>query len=239
MSSIDGAHRFVPVADHALLVEFTEATGAARDPEAERVANERVVALDHVISATEIAGVVEVVPALVNLLIRFDPLLTDHAAVARHVRAVLEHATDVARIPTTHRLPVCYESEVAPDLASVADQCGLSVEQVIGAHLSGDYSVLMYGFAPGYAYLGGVPSSIHVPRKPTPVRGVAAGSVIVAGPQCLITTITMPTGWSIIGTSPAIVLPADPDQPFLFDPGDRIEFERIDLNTLAEIRAAA
>ncbi len=230
--------RFTPVADHALLVDFSTNSHTVRDAEAEHQANQVVVALDHAISLAELVGVNEVVPALVNLLVLFDPLITDHGRVEEQLRGVLQDAVAVTRKPRTHRVSVCYDPVVAPDLGAVADACGVSVAGVIDAHLGGDYSVLMYGFAPGYAYLGGVPASIQVPRKPTPVRDVDAGSVIIAGPQCLMTTITMPTGWSVIGASPARILPADPNHPFLFDPGDRIEFERIDLDTLVSLRAA-
>ena len=89
----------------------------------------------------------------------------------------------------------------------------------------------MYGFSPGYAYLSGIPEDIQIPRKPAAVRDVPAGSVIIAGPQCLVTTLTMPTGWSIIGRSPTPILTGDPARPFLFDVGDRVVFQRIDLAT--------
>ena len=59
----------------------------------------------------------------------------------------------------------------------------------------------MYGFAPGYAYLSGLPRRCGSTASPAPVRDVPAGSVIIAGGQCLITTLTMPTGWWIIGHS--------------------------------------
>lgn len=59
------------------------------------------------------------------------------------------------------------------------------------------------------------------------LRGVAACSVIITGPQCLVTTLTMPTGWWIIGRSPTRILTGDPARPFLFDVGDRIRFRRI------------
>src|SRR5690606_14886683 len=95
------------------------------------------------------------------------------------------------------------------------------------AHLAGQYEVFMYGFAPGYAYLAGVPEAIRMPRKPTALRGVAAGSVLIAGPQCLVSTITMPTGWWNIGRSPTRILTDDPERPFLFDIGDRVRFRRI------------
>ena len=67
-----------------------------------------------------------------------------------------------------------------PDLDEVARRCGLSPEAVIAAHLGGDYQVALCGFAPGYAYLSGVPKAIALPRKEAAVRGVAAGSVIIA-----------------------------------------------------------
>ena len=86
----------------------------------------------------------------------------------------------------------------------------------------------MYGFAPGYAYLAGVPQAIQLPRKSAPVRNVPAGSVLIAGPQCLITTLTMPTGWWIIGRSRTQILTKNPDQPFLFDVGDSVTFQRVD-----------
>ena len=120
-----------------------------------------------------------------------------------------------------------YDDDLAPDLASVARMTGLSTETVINAHLAGDYAVFLYGFAPGYAYLGGVPKPIQLDRKPAAVRGVAAGSVIIAGPQCLVTTLTMPTGWWIIGRSPTQILTGDPERPFLFDVGDKVRFRRI------------
>ena len=52
--------------------------------------------------------------------------------------------------------------------------------------------------------------------------------MLIAGPQCLVTTLTMPTGWSIIGRSPTEILRNDPERPFLFDVGDRVRFARID-----------
>jgi inhibitor of KinA len=130
---------------------------------------------------------------------------------------------------------VCYEGAFAPDLETVATATGLSNETVINAHLAGDFQVLMYGFSPGYAYLSGVPKKIQVPRKPAPVRDVPAGSVIIAGPQCLVTTLMMPTGWSIIGRSPTRVLTGNPGRPFLFDVGDQVTFERIDSATFASL----
>lgn len=219
--------RFRPVADHAVLVDFADAFSDA--------AHHAVLQLDAALTAHPCPGVTEAIPAFVSLLVDFDPLLTDHTRVETHLRGLLTHPEAAPKTPALHQVAVCYDDDLAPDLAEVARQTGLTAEAVINAHLAGGYAVAMYGFAPGYAYLGGVTAPIQLPRKPAPVRGVAAGSVIIAGAQCLITTLSMPTGWWIIGRSPARILTGDPARPFLFDVGDRVQFHRI---TRAEYEAA-
>lgn len=190
-----------------------------------------VLALDHALRADQPAWLLETVPAYTSLLIVFDPLAIDHAGVTRHAQSLDTVSSDL-RPSAVHTIPVCYEGEAAPDIAQVATTLGMSEEAVVTAHLSGDYRVFMYGFAPGYAYLGGVPDDLHLPRKPAAVRGHPIGSVMVAGPQCLITTLPMPTGWWVIGRTPVRVLDAAAERPFLFDPGDRVCFTRIGLADL-------
>ena len=211
--------RLTPVADHALLVEFAEAI--------DDDAHDSVLHLDRVLSAHPPVGVAELVPAYVSLLVDFDPLATDHAAVSAAVLAALREPRAGAMAGRAREVLVCYDADLAPDLREVAARSGLSEEAVIAAHLAGDYRVFMYGFAPGYAYLAGVPEPIRLDRKPAPRRGVPAGSVIIAGPQCLVTTLTMPTGWWIIGRSPTSILTGDESRPFLFDVGDAVRFRRI------------
>jgi inhibitor of KinA len=210
---------FRPVADHALLVEFGDAI--ADDIHA------AVLRLDRALTLTPVEGVVEAVPAYASLLVDFDPLQTDHAQVRAALTRLLAQATDTPAAPALREVEVCYDGDMAPDTAEVTRQTGLSAEAVIAAHLAGDYRVYMYGFAPGYAYLAGVPPELRLDRKPAPVRGVAAGTVIIAGPQCLVSTVTMPTGWWRIGASPTPILLDDPARPFLFDVGDRVRFRRI------------
>ncbi len=212
--------RFRPVADHAVLVEFADEIGDA--------AHERVLQLDRALAAEAAPGQREVIPAYVSLLVDFDPTVTDHASVAAALRARLAAPATASPPARLHEVPVCYDPPFDGDLADVASLTGLSTEAVIAAHLSGDYRVFLYGFAPGYAYLAGVPPQLHLPRKPAPVRDVAAGSVIVAGQQCIVTTLQMPTGWWRIGRSPVRILTGDAARPFLFDVGDRVRFTRID-----------
>jgi inhibitor of KinA len=212
---------FKAVGDQGLLVSFAD--------EFSDDVHEYVLALDSEIAENTPLGVVEVVPALVNLLVSFDPCETSHVEVTTALRT-LSKSLKMRKIAGDLRhVDICYEGPLAADLAAVATATNLSQEAVINAHLTGDFSVLMYGFSPGYAYLSGVPKAIHVPRKQKAIRDVPAGSVIIADQQCLVTTLTMPTGWSRIGGSPTKILTDDPSQPFLFNVGDQIAFRRINL----------
>lgn len=215
---------FTPVAERGVLVGLAEAPG----PEALA----QVRALDHALAAAALPGVVEVTPGLVNLMVQFDPLDTDHARVIAGVEALFPLSTGAATPPRLHEIPVCYDAALTPDLAAVAKAKGLSEDAVAAAHMAGDYSVDMYGFAPGYAYLTGVPEVIRVPRKPVAMRDVPAGSVMIAAGQSIVTTLKMPTGWTIIGRSPVQIMRPDPDRPFLFDIGDRVRFTRISREAL-------
>lgn len=207
-----------PLGETAVLIDFGGGISAE--------INARVVALDRALAAQPPLGMVETVPAYVALMIVFDPVLTDGDAIAAHALALLETATTKQRTPREHVIPVRYDATCAPDLAAVAQATGLTTEEVVRQHLSGEYRVFMYGFGPGYAYLGGVPPALQLPRKPRAERGHPVGSVIIAGPQCLITTLQMPTGWWVIGRTEAVILDPAREQPFLFDPGDVIRFER-------------
>lgn len=220
-----GAPVLLPVADHALLVEFGD--------EIDDATLIRIQSLDAALAATPPVGVVEVVPALTHLLVVFDPMVTDHSAIAAAVTDRIEHRSHSA--PGTHHVvDMCFEAAHAPHLAAAAERAGVSEAQVAEAHLSAVYRVGMYGFAPGYAYLYGTPPAIQLPRNPTPGPPVPAGSVIITGQQCLVIPVAMSTGWFAIGRSPVQVLRDDPDRPFLFDVGDTVSFRRI---TAAELDA--
>ncbi|ABD55720.1 5-oxoprolinase subunit B family protein [Jannaschia sp. CCS1] len=214
---------FKPAGDTGLLVTVAETASDA--------ANDRVIALDHAVTAAQIDGVLETIPALVNLMVHFDPLVTDHAALEAATRALFPLPEMAAQDTRTHVIPVCYDAELCPDLLATAKATGLSIDAVIDAHSSARLRVSMYGFAPGYAYLSGLPPNLHVPRKTTALRDVPKGSVLIAGGQSILTPLTMPTGWNIIGRSPAEVIQ---DDKFLFNVGDTVTFTRVARPDLPE-----
>jgi inhibitor of KinA len=208
----------VPISDHGVLVVF--------DDQISNETRNRVHALDTALSHDPPTGLREIVPAMTTLLVIFDPLVTDHTAIGAAVRANLNAKHTIAT-GSTHVIDVCYDGEHAPDLHVLAAGTRLDTEEIITCHLAGTYIVGMYGFAPGYAYLYGTPESIQQPRKASPGPIVPAGSVLVAGQQCLIVPVGMSTGWFAIGRSPMSMYTNDPDRPFVFEIGDTVTFRRV------------
>jgi len=206
------------IGDTGVLIEF----GDRIDDEI----HDQVLNLDISLAENPFRGWTTSIPAYASLLVEYDPWIISSQDVAAHLAGLLHAAPTERRAVRTHKVPVCYE--LGPDLADVAAQTGLAPENVIEQHLAATYRVYMYGFAPGYAYLGVVPQKIRLPRRPTPVRDIPAGRVMIAGPQCIITTLKMPSGWWVIGHSPLPILRPHDDPPFLFNVGDCVRFTRID-----------
>ena len=124
-------------------------------------------------------------------------------------------------------LPVCYEPDFALDLNEVAKKADLSPEEITRRHAAAEYRVLMMGFAPGHAYMGGLDGKLAVPRRESPRAVVPAGSVAIANEQTVVYPYAISGGWSVIGRTPLTVFDARREDPSLFAAGDRVRFRAI------------
>ena len=83
-----------------------------------------------------IDGVVEIVPALTSVLVRFDPILVSRDRVLEFIKPHCDEASlRDATVPTLSRLwtiPVCVTGPAAPDLAEVSSLTGMSEQALIG-----------------------------------------------------------------------------------------------------------
>ena len=215
----------VPLGDCAAYVEF------AQDLDLEvNALCQRLAAAVH---ARRLPWIRDVVPALGGIGLHFQP---DHpetggdalAAIARMIdeclKARLPDADENARVV---EVPVCYDAEYAPDLDEISQKTNLSKEQVIGLHAAAEYRVLMIGFAPGHAYMGGLDKRLAVPRRASPRALVPSGSVAIANRQTVVYPYAISGGWSVIGRTPVAVFDAARESPSLFATGDRVRFRRI------------
>src|SRR6266542_1747962 len=78
------------------------------------------------------------------------------------------------------------------------------------------------GFAPGFAYLTGLPPECAVPRLATPRPRVPAGSVGLAARYAAIYPGASPGGWLLVGRTEVRLFDVDADPPALLTPGTRV-----------------
>lgn len=123
-----------------------------------------------------------------------------------------------------HLMPVWYCGE---DLAMVASAAGLSVAEVIQAHASAEYFVGAVGFAPGFAYMGGLDERLMLPRRATPRTAVPQGSVAITEGQTSIYPEQSPGGWHLLGRCPLKLYDVERTPPGRFSVGDRVRFAPI------------
>jgi inhibitor of KinA len=209
--------RIVAAGDSSLLVEFRSAIDEA--------INARATALAAVLRNRWSSILRDVVIGYCTITIYFDPLRVDARWLESEIHAVALRTSDTSG---THgaavEVPVCYEGELAPDLADVAAFGGCTPDEVVALHTARAYRVYMVGFVPGFAYLAEVDARIAAPRRPTPRTAVPPGSVAIAGGQTGVYPAATPGGWNIIGRTP--LKPYDPArvEPFLFRVGDEVRF---------------
>lgn len=213
----------VPLGDLAAYVEFSRTL--------ELDVNAVVQRLAVAVQARAVPFVRDVVPALGGLALHFDPDFDGNCvAVATELieqclKEGIPASEDVLR---TVQVPVCYEGEFAPDIEEVAQKTKLSVTQIQELHAAAEYRVLMMGFAPGHAYMGGLNAKLSVPRRATPRAVVAAGSIAIANEQTVVYPYAISGGWNVIGRTPLVIFDPERQEPSLFASGDRVRFRAID-----------
>jgi KipI family sensor histidine kinase inhibitor len=116
-------------------------------------------------------------------------------------------------------LPATYDG---PDLADVARALGRHPDDVCALHAAATYTVETMGFAPGFAYLAGLPAALELPRRATPRTRVPGGSIGIVGLQTAVYPFDSPGGWHLIGSVVGVPM-FGPDGPLL-QLGDRVRF---------------
>jgi inhibitor of KinA len=230
MQDDDAAPRFLPQGDAALVVEF----GDRIDP----AVNGRVHALAAALAAAPIAGVTELVPTFRSLCLHYDPLDLDFADLVAAVRGRLAGLPAMAPPGRRITIPVCYEGDLAPDLAEVAGRTGLAPDDVVRLHAGSAYRVFMLGFLPGFAYMGSLPETLRLPRRASPRVRVPAGSVAIAMEMTAIYPLQSPGGWHLIGSAPTTLFDIAADPPALLRPGDEVRFQPVGRAAFEALRAA-
>ncbi len=213
--------KVIPASDSSLLIVL----GSAISPEL----HARVIGLFRALRAKQDPRIRNLHPGYTSVLVDFDPLQISH----HELTTVVEQSTSAVGSQDEYRskvvsIPVCYDVELGPDLVDLANYAKTSPEEVIRLHSSATYLVHFLGFSPGFAYMGGLPEKLHMPRLATPRGHVAGGTVGIAGSQTGVYPVDSAGGWRLIGRTPWRMFDPNADPPTRLQPGDTVRFSAID-----------
>jgi KipI family sensor histidine kinase inhibitor len=170
-------------------------------------------------SAGELSAA-EIVPAARTVLLDGVPDPARTAALVAGWTPRPADAADAADAAGAEvQVPVTYDGE---DLPAVAAHWGVDVPTVVARLTGTRFRVAFCGFAPGFAYLTGLPAGWAVPRLATPRPRVPAGSVALAGPYAGIYPGASPGGWLLVGRTGLTLFDVAADPPARLTPGTRV-----------------
>ncbi|WP_246072214.1 5-oxoprolinase subunit PxpB [Martelella lutilitoris] len=220
--------RIKPAGDQAVTIEFGDSIDEA--------VSARVITLERSLKNDPLAGITETVPTYRSLLVFYDPMVLSGRDLARHLEARVDAATTPGTADARHfTVPVCYRGADALDLYAVAAERGMDPDDVVALHTGATFRVFMIGFAPGFAYLGGLPEALETPRLAEPRQRVPAGAVGIGGRQAAINSLPGPSGWRYIGRTPLRLFDPERSDPAFFRAGDIIRFAAIPPEEMADL----
>lgn len=225
------APEIVPLGLSGLLVRFADRLDDA--------ANRAVLAFRAALDAAPPAGVEETAASLGSVFLRFDPAVTDHAALSADVAARLSGPGWRAAAPPAGRrlwtVPAVFDG---PDLAGAAALAGLSPGAAAADLAAARVRVLAIGFAPGLPYMGPLPERWDIPRQAALTPVAPAGAVVVAVRQVIIFPTATPTGWRQVGRTGFRAFRPGAAVPFPLSAGDELRFRAVEPAELDALVAA-
>ena len=106
-------------------------------------------------------------------------------------------------------------------------------------HFGTRFHVYLFGFWPGFPYMGDLPPKLALPRRADPRLRVPAGSISIATSLTAIYPYESPGGWHLIGVllDPDVSTPSAPNLRFSH-PATPSAFSRSKAAAFASIRRA-
>jgi KipI family sensor histidine kinase inhibitor len=238
-----------PLGDRYIGVEFGD--------EAELSLNFKVLALAERVERERVAGVVDVIPSLRQLAVVLDPEITTHARLQAALAEIVDDLGEVEALPSRRlRLPCWYDDPwgaaiarrygVQKNIEFVAEQNGLSVEEVIEKHTGTDFWVVCVGFTPGcyFSFPLDEGKRMVAPKWKTPRDYTPARMLALAGFSTGAYPVASPGGYQLLGRLAANIYEpvprnsAFPADGVLLRAGDRIRYFAVDALGYDEIWTA-
>jgi len=181
------------------------------------------------IRSAQIEDVIDVVGGAQSVLVIYEPIKVEFGWLCERVGSI-------SAIPagsegsTTHVFDTAFDG---PDLAEVGAMTGLGAEGVRRALLGATFRVSFLGFAPGFAYLSGLPVPLReLPRRSTPRSSVPAGSFAIGGGHAAVYPRSTPGGWHLVGQTGVDLFDPECAPPALLAPGDVVRLREVEPSEL-------
>jgi inhibitor of KinA len=240
---------FRPLGDRYLGVEFGD--------EANIELNFRVLALADRLESARPVGIVDVIPSLRQLAVVLDPAVTSHSHLQALIAEAIADLGEVHSLPSRRlRLPCWYDdpwgAEVArrygvqKNIEFVADQNGISVDELIRRHTGTDFWVVCVGFTPGcyFSFPLDPTKRLVAPKWKTPRDYTPARMLALAGFSTGAYPVASPGGYQLLGRLAANIYEPSPknsvfpEDGVLLRAGDRIRYFSVDALEYDQIWSA-
>lgn len=171
--------------------------------------------------------IIETVPCYNSLTVFHDSSISQFDIISQLKQVYASLETNHFLQSKIWKIHVCYHQDYAPDLANLAFDKNLTIEDVIKLHCDEVYTVEFLGFLPGFPYLSGLKPCLHTSRLSKPRQKVAKGSIAIGGKQTGIYPRESPAGWHIIGRTNFELFNPSMSRPCSIKPLDKIQFEPV------------
>ncbi|PWE48383.1 allophanate hydrolase [Thioclava sp. NG1] len=169
--------------------------------------------------------VVEAVPGMTNVTIRFERVPNELATLERDLDALWATGDKKDLTGKVLEIDTTYGGAGGPHLQDVCSLTGLTVDEVVRLHCRSDYTVYAVGSHAGYCYLGGLDPRLETPRRKVPLKTLPGGSLSIAGLQTGVSASAGPSGWNTIGSADVCFFDPTRKPASLLRPGDQIRFK--------------
>ena len=208
-------------------------------------ANFKVIGIDKAIKQAGITGVIETLPGWRSMLLHYDSLKIRTGDLISVIKEAVEQVPDVTEVPSRLiELPVKYKGRWGLDIGFIAEQHGLTEDEVVRIHSETLHWVGMVGFTPGSPQLMQLDpvQLLSVPKYKSPRLYTPQGTIALGGSLTAIYPVVSPGGYQMMGLCPVPVydrfqtLEAFEDSLVLLRIGDRIRFVPVDMEEFDFIR---
>ena len=184
----------------------------------------RIKYVDNYLNTLDHPGIIETTPAYNSILVSIDKNKISLTHIIGLVDKIASQYVPGSSPSICHKIRTNYSVESGIDLPYLSEVLNLSISEIINIHSKTIYDVHFVGFLPGFPYLGGLDSRLHIERRNNPRVRIPMGSIGIGGQQTGIYPHESPGGWHIIGHTDFKIIDPKMNPPSVFNIGDQVQF---------------